>query len=269
MMTPLSVDSIAALCRAPAQHVAIRVVAETGSTNADLMAELEQLNCPTLLVAEAQSAGKGRAGRAWHSAPGATLTFSLAWKFAIPPQALLGLPLAVGVAVVEALNQFDIDAKLKWPNDILCEGAKLGGILIETATPGEAPHSQAWAVIGIGINMLAPDGLAQRIGQPVAAAPALRTQRARALATLLNCLAEALALFEQRGFAAFQQRWNAVHAFDRRQVSIIEQGRVLHEGQALGVDESGRLLLATPQGQVAVLAGDVSLRTTESLQEAP
>jgi BirA family transcriptional regulator, biotin operon repressor / biotin---[acetyl-CoA-carboxylase] ligase len=256
MMPPLSTVSIAALCNPRAQQVSIRLVPETGSTNADLLAEVAQLNCPTLLIAEAQTAGKGRAGRTWHSTPGASLTFSLAWKFGVPAHALLGLPLAVGVAVAEALSQFGIDVKLKWPNDILCEDGKLGGILIETATAGE----HVWAIIGIGINMLAPEGLAQQIGQPVAAAPVLRQQRARALATLLNCLADALLLFEQRGFTAFQQRWNALHAFDQRLVTVIERGAVLHEGRARGVDASGRLLLATPQGQVAVLAGDISLR---------
>ncbi|MBV8666607.1 MAG: biotin--[acetyl-CoA-carboxylase] ligase [Burkholderiaceae bacterium] len=257
MIAPLSADSISALCRPAAQQVAIRVVAETGSTNADLMAEVEHLGCPTFLVAEAQTAGKGRAGRAWHAIPGATLTFSLAWKFNVPAQALLGMPLAVGVAVAGALAEFGIGVQLKWPNDILLGGRKLGGILIESANAG----AHIWAVIGIGINMQVPEELARRIGQAAAAAPDLQAQRERALASLLSHLAEALLQFEQHGFAAFQARWNALHAYRDVEVDIVEQGRILQQGRAIGVDDSGRLLLATPQGQVAVLAGDVSLRS--------
>jgi BirA family biotin operon repressor/biotin-[acetyl-CoA-carboxylase] ligase len=265
MISPLSIDSIGALCRAPAQQVAIRLVAETGSTNNDLLAGLPHLNLPTLLIAETQTAGKGRAGRTWHSAPGAALTFSLAWKFNLPAQALLGLPLAVGVVVAEALAQFDVETRLKWPNDVLCDGKKVAGILIETAAAGDPAAGEAiWAVIGIGINLLVPDDMIRRIGQPVAAAPSLQTDRNRVLAALFNGLAEAMALFESHGFAAFRERWNDLHAYRGQGVVITDRGQVLHAGSALGVDDSGRLLLDTPQGQVAVLAGDVSLRVQEA-----
>ncbi len=212
------------------------------------------------MIAETQTAGKGRAGRTWHSAPGAALTFSLAWKFNLPAQALLGLPLAVGVVVAEALAQFDVETRLKWPNDVLCDGKKVAGILIETASACEA----IWAVIGIGINLLAPDELARKIGQPVAAAPSLQTDRNRVLAALLNGLAEAMALFEARGFSAFRERWNGLHAHRGQRVVITDRGQILHEGSALGVDDSGRLLLDTPQGHTTVLAGDLSLRAREA-----
>src|SRR5437868_5078441 len=99
MTIPLSAQRIAALSIEAARRVDIEVVAATGSTNADLLARLEQLTQPVLLLAETQTAGRGRAGRPWHSAPGAALTFSLAWKFARPLQYLAGLPLAVGVAI--------------------------------------------------------------------------------------------------------------------------------------------------------------------------
>ncbi|HXA48242.1 MAG TPA: biotin--[acetyl-CoA-carboxylase] ligase, partial [Burkholderiaceae bacterium] len=141
--------------------MAISIVAETGSTNVDLLAALENLPGPSLLIAEAQTAGKGRAGRAWHSEPGATLTFSLGWKFNLPAQALLGLPLAVGVVIAEALQQFAVDARLKWPNDVLRDGNKMAGVLIETANAKGGAGEQVWAVIGIGVNMVVPDQLAQ------------------------------------------------------------------------------------------------------------
>ena len=250
----LSAERVAALCGAAAQSLAIRVVAQTGSTNDDLLAEVRALKQPTLLWAQSQTAGRGRAGRAWHAAEGATLTFSLAWKFALPLHALVGLPLAVGVSVADVLALYAIDVRLKWPNDLLRDGRKLGGILIDTARDGDA----CWAVIGIGINMALPQQLDQTV--LAAAAPELQADRGQVIATLATALAENLQLFAQQGFAGFADRWNARHAHAGRDVNIIDHGAVLYSGCANGVDASGRLLLDTAQGRVAVVAGDVSLR---------
>jgi BirA family biotin operon repressor/biotin-[acetyl-CoA-carboxylase] ligase len=212
MSVSISLESIQAHCSEQARQVAISIVAETGSTNVDLLAVLENLPGPSLLIAEAQTAGKGRAGRVWHSEPGATLTFSLAWKFNLPAQALLGLPLVVGVVIAEALAQFEVDARLKWPNDVLRDGNKMAGVLIETANAKGSGGDQVWAVIGIGINMVMPEHLALLIGRPVAAAPCLQADRNRVLATLLNGLVDAAQLFEAQGFQAFRERWNRLHA---------------------------------------------------------
>ncbi|MEO8406967.1 MAG: biotin--[acetyl-CoA-carboxylase] ligase [Oxalobacteraceae bacterium] len=264
----LSEARIAALRRASAQQVAIEVVAETGSTNADLLARIDALAAPTLLVAQSQSAGRGRAGRRWHSAPGGALTFSLAWRFAQPVQALLGLPLAVGVALAEALAQFDIRVGLKWPNDVLKDGKKLAGILVETvAIPAIKQGGQGgtWAVIGIGLNLNVPDRIEAQIGHAVADAPWLaQLERNRLQAELLNALAEALVQFETGGFAAFVARWNGLHAFAGQTVLVLDRGQILQQGVAVGVDAIGRLLLDTAAGRVAVVAGDVSLRIKEN-----
>jgi BirA family biotin operon repressor/biotin-[acetyl-CoA-carboxylase] ligase len=255
----ISAERVAALCGAAAQRVAIRVVAETGSTNDDLLAEARSLQRPTLLWALAQTAGRGRAGRSWHADEDATLTFSLAWKFALPLHALTGLPLAVGVTIADVLGLYAIDVRLKWPNDLLRDGRKLGGILIETVRDGDA----CWAVIGIGINMALPQQLDDQTAAAAAAAPELQADRGQVIATLTTALVEALGTFEQQGLAAFTARWNARHAHAGRQVNIIDQGRILHSGRASGVDDQGRLLLETAQGPVAIVAGDVSLRLAE------
>jgi BirA family biotin operon repressor/biotin-[acetyl-CoA-carboxylase] ligase len=263
MIPSLSAQRIAAACRAAAQQVAIEVVAETGSTNADLLARLDTLTSPVLLIAEMQTAGRGRAGRVWHSAPAAALTFSLAWKFDRPLQALAGLPLAVGVAIAETLTLFDVNACLKWPNDVLKDGNKLAGILIETASAKNALSGGVWAVIGIGLNIAMPEYLTAQIDRPVADMAALKPDRNRLMAALLNGLSEMLMEFDSAGFGAFAARWNRLHAHAGKQVAILDRGQVLHEGKAVGVDECGRLLLDTPDGRVAIVAGDVSLRAVE------
>jgi len=258
MILPLSAERIAARLHEGARRLDIRSVACTGSTNADLLARVDRLARPMLLVASRQTAGRGRAGRDWQSAPGASLTFSLAWNFSCPLHRLAGLPLAVGVALAETLAGFGLTLQLKWPNDILRDGAKLGGVLIETATPDAAG---AWAVIGVGLNILPPqlDG-----GIPAAAMPELAALEPELLlAELASGLAAALTQFEQDGFAAFRARWNALHAYAGQPVVLLDHGRVLQQGVAEGVDDSGCLLLRSAAGLQPVMAGDVSLRRQE------
>ncbi|MDB5773621.1 MAG: Biotin--[acetyl-CoA-carboxylase] synthetase [Burkholderia sp.] len=268
MIIMLSPERIASSCIKAARQVTVRVVDETGSTNADLLAGVDQLTGPTLLVAEKQTAGRGRAGRVWHSAPGASLTFSLAWKFSLPVHALVGLPLAVGTALAESLATFDVPARLKWPNDVLVEGKKLAGILIETASVANTARGESWAVTGVGLNLTVPDSIAAQIDRPVASIPRLaQMDRDMLIATLLNGLSEAMAQFEQEGLAAFMQRWNSLHAYSGQQTVILDHGRVVHEGRAVGIDDIGRFVLDTASGRVAVIAGDVSLRVLNDAAE--
>ncbi len=258
-----------------AGEVAIEVVAETGSTNADLLARIQSLTGPTLLLAERQTAGRGRAGRVWHSVPGASLTFSLAWKFFRPLQDLVGLPLAVGVALAEALATQAVRVQLKWPNDILRDGKKLGGVLIASAAAPtldpipknldkidfNANMPAYWCVIGIGLNLTVPDQLETEVGHPVADATWLGQQdRNRLIAVILDHLLPVLRTFEHRGMALFVTRWNQYHAWQNQMVQIVDHQQILNQGRALGIDEMGRLLLETVQGIVPVIAGDVSLR---------
>jgi BirA family transcriptional regulator, biotin operon repressor / biotin---[acetyl-CoA-carboxylase] ligase len=227
--------------------VAVEVVAQTGSTNADLLARAAGLAAPVLLVAEHQTAGRGRAGRSWLSSPGHSLTFSLAWKFGGGLHKLAGLPLAVGTALAETLGRLGQPVQLKWPNDVLKDGDKLAGILVETAHAGDGG---VWAVIGIGLNLAMPDELEERIGRAVAAVPWLaRMDRDALLAALLDGLADALRLFDKAGFGAFAARWNLLHGWQGQPVAILD-----------GVDDAGRLLLDTETGRIAIVAGDVSLR---------
>jgi len=263
--TNLSSAAILKLCAESASHVAVEVVAETGSTNADLLARIGKLSGPTLLIAERQTAGRGRAGRSWLSAPGATLTFSLAWRFKGPLHKMAGLPLAVGMALAETIAALGVPVQLKWPNDLLREGKKLAGILVETGA--DAGDGFTWTVIGVGLNLVLPDEMEAQIGREVASAPWLAQMDRNALmAQLLSRLAAVLAEFDDTGFAPFVERWNALHAWKDREVTILDNGAVLQQGRAAGVDTIGRLMLDSSAGRVEVLSGDVSLRlapTTE------
>lgn len=245
------------------KHVDVESVLRTGSTNTHLMQQLPRLKRPLLYTADIQTAGRGRAGRSWRTNGVSTLTFSLAWRFARPQHALMGLPLAVGVAVAEALKVFGVPVQLKWPNDVLRDGAKLAGILIETAADSGAGDA-TWAVIGVGLNLDIPPEMEAELGRAIGTAPELRKPaRETVLAVIVSSLADVLVEFGERGFGAFSDRWEAVHAYTGQAVKVLDNGRIVHTGQAAGVDVMGRFLIETDTGLVPVLAGDLSLRLQE------
>ena len=258
----LNSAAIAAHCATGAAHVAIEVVDETGSTNADLLARCAQLSGPVLRIAGQQTAGRGRAGRPWLSQSDASLMFSLAWRFKGPLHRLVGLPLAVGVALAETMGSLGVPVQLKWPNDMIKDGSKLAGILVETQ---KSPDGDGvWAVIGCGINLTMPDALERQIGRSVSAVPWLaRMERNTLVAALLSRLAGVLAEFDDTGFAPFTERWNALHAWQGKPVRILDDGQLLQQGVAAGVDQLGRLLLETDGGLMEIMSGDVSLRLAQ------
>ena len=220
---------------------------------------------PCLLIAEQQSAGRGRMGREWCSEVGASLTFSLGLPLAASEWS--GLSLAIGVALCEALDPMGDNARaqgrahvaLKWPNDLWLidtdgAGRKLGGILVETVSAG----GQRLAIIGIGLNVQrftverAATGFAalQEL-DPAATAPA-------ALAQIALPLVRALKQFEARGFAAFAERFAARDLLRGHVVTTTFPGAP--EGVARGVSAQGELLVETPGGLMPVSSGEVSVR---------
>ena len=255
----------------------VRVVAETGSTNSDLLRDAATLPSGSVLAAEHQTSGRGRRGRTWIAPPGGSLAFSLLWKFERDAAALPGLSLAVGVAVARALErcgtaqtgaetQAASRVLLKWPNDLLVQQpggfAKLGGILIELAA---AEAGRTPAVIGIGINIALGDA-ARDIDQRVTdlAAQGGETSRNVVLAILLEELLIVLRTFERAGFAPLAAEWNARHAFNGKRVLLSSEHGPHAEGIALGADADGALLLDTGQGVAGrverIVSGEVSLR---------
>lgn len=249
----------------------VEVVGEIDSTNTELMRRIRAGDCPaTLLVAERQTAGRGRLGRVWQSentavanqgegpAPGplASLTFSLG--MALAPKDWSGLSLVVGLVVARCLHPA---LGLKWPNDIWLDGRKLAGILIETASVAE----RRFTVVGVGINILPRDA------SGLATAPACLREllpgidAAGALLRIAAPLARAIVLFEEQGFPAFRAEFERRDVLRGQSVSLSD-GRV---GDALGVDERGALLVHTSDGMQRVTSAEVSVRPTGARSGGP
>lgn len=230
----------------------VEVLPQLDSTNSELMRRARAGRSePVLLVAEQQTAGRGRLGRGWSSAAGESLTFSLGLPLA--PQDWAGLSLAVGVSIAESLHPA---IQLKWPNDLWLQDRKLGGILIETASFGEAAAQRRYAVIGIGIN-IAPRPAAGLSTPPAWLAEVLPgVDAAGALQRLAPPLVAALLGFEAEGFRPFQARFQARDALRDRPVALSD-GRA---GTAHGVTEAGALLVHTAAGMQTITSSEVSVR---------
>ena len=226
--------------------VEVRVVERCSSTN-DLLLR-ESRGTPVLLAAEEQTAGRGRRGRRWHSAPGAGITFSLSRKINRPTRELPALSLVAGVAAARALRALGAGVQVKWPNDLVAGGAKLGGILVETRSSGHA-------VIGIGVNCRPTPGLDAKVRRAVAYLGDWK--RNDVIQRIGISLMEALDAFERRGLDGLRAEWEAMdaHAGQRLRVRLAN-GRVM-SGIAAGLAQDGSLRIHTNKGLKAVTSGRV------------
>ena len=235
--------------------VEVRVVERCTSTNDLLLKETHAV----LLAAEEQTAGRGRRGRRWHSAPGAGLTFSLGRRVRRPVSELAALSLVAGVAAVRALRALGVrQAALKWPNDLLVNGAKLGGILVEARTPGGRRSEGSYAVIGVGINCRRTPGLSARLGRDVAFVnDFVQASRTVVLQAVATALVAALDAFEAGGLDALRPEWEAMDAHAGQRLRVRLAGGRVVTGIAGGLAEDGALRLVTRNGVRAVRSGRV------------
>lgn len=216
------------------------------------------------ILAEAQTAGRGRRGRSWSSPVASNIYLSHIEPLLGGLEASRGLSLVVGVAVAEAIEQFSgVAVQLKWPNDLLAQGRKLGGILVELLSHGAGCH----AVLGIGINVQLPKYTGRSIDQPwidLREAAGMDIDRNALSAALIVELSRQVQYFRERGFDAdLRRRWQQRDPFrDRRVIASSEQGS--WRGWARGIDGNGEFCIETDSGLVAVGAGEVSLRLEES-----
>jgi BirA family biotin operon repressor/biotin-[acetyl-CoA-carboxylase] ligase len=245
-MDPLDAGAIAL------PGIEVRVLERCSSTNDVLLAAGE---ADVLLAAEEQTAGRGRRGRRWHAAPGSAVTFSLARLVHRPPRELPGLALVAGVGAARALRSLGATrTALKWPNDLVLDGAKLGGILVETRRHGGA----SLAVIGVGINCRRDAPLEQRLRRPLAWLQAhAGVERNRVITTVAAGVMEALAQFEAGGLESLRAAWEGLdaHAGERLRLRLAD-GRVV-SGVARGLDGDGALRLQTAKGVRTVRSAQV------------
>ncbi|MDH4189194.1 MAG: biotin--[acetyl-CoA-carboxylase] ligase [Betaproteobacteria bacterium] len=236
----------------------VAVLDACGSTNSELLQAPPHPRM-RLLLAEEQTAGRGRRARRWLSPIGDGLALSLRRDFPHAPRDLAALSLAAGVAAARALRALGArETRLKWPNDLLLGGAKLGGILVETRMQGTAVA----AVVGIGINMRSAAGLGARLRRRVAALEdclAPPPSRNTVAARIARELCGVLDAYEQRGLAAIRDEWEALDAYRGKRLRVrMADGSVL-AGVAEGIAEDGGLRLRTAQGLRAVRSGHVIL----------
>jgi BirA family biotin operon repressor/biotin-[acetyl-CoA-carboxylase] ligase len=216
-------------------------------------------------LAEFQIAGRGRRGRRWVAPFACGLCLSVNWSYRDAPATLGALSLAAGVAARRALGRLGFpQLALKWPNDIVHAGGKLGGILIDLRGEAVGP---AYIVVGIGINVRLPPSLREQLRAEGVEAIDLASlgrvpPRSEAAAVLISELTAALAEFGARGMAAFADEWQDADALEGRPVAVLHGGERL-EGLARGVDADGALMLETDGVRRRILSGEVSVRPVQ------
>lgn len=230
-------------------------VDEIDSTSSALLRRAAELPDRVVLLADRQTAGRGRRGRPWVTPPGGNLALSIFARLTRAPSELGGLSLALGVACAETLQVLGAGAvRLKWPNDLLVGDRKLGGLLVELA---RASSQHAEAVVGLGLNLRLPAASDPAwIGLHELGVDADRVQFA---AGLIGALLLALDEFERAGFAAFAERWERLDGLRGKQVRVIAAD-VQHHGTALGVRADGALLVGCGGVERAFASADVSVR---------
>ena len=257
---PLQANRITALLSdAAASVLTLDVRSAVGSTN-DVLRELaDTQSCHGMVVmAEEQTAGRGRRGRSWHSPAGANLYLSLGWRFHGPVEKLSGLSLAIGAMLAEAIaRDYSVDLALKWPNDLYHGERKVGGVLIELL----GQQSGAIPVIaGIGVNVNMPAEGAEAIQRPwtdLATARGTQLDRNRLAAQLLSQLASGLMDIADGEMDNWLARWRQRDFLHGRQVLV--EGSPTVAGTAAGVDQHGALLVKTEAGQSVVAGGEATL----------
>lgn len=230
------------------------------STNSELLRRQTPAHGIAALLAERQTGGRGRRGKQWTSPLAAHLYLSVAREFSGGLSRLGGLSLVAGIAAAEALHEAGYgDVRLKWPNDLVVGGRKLGGLLVEGGGEHAGPVR---AVIGLGVNVRMPQAMAAAIDQPwtdLASLAATTPSRNAVAAALLSHLVPALDQFDLEGLAPFLQRYARLDALAMQEVAI-HLGDAVHAGTALGIADDGALRVRIDGIEKNFHAGEVSVR---------
>lgn len=250
------------LSSATRESLQLHIQNTVGSTNSWLM-ERAASGAPsgTICIAEQQTSGRGRYGREWVSPYGKNIYLSLLWRYSLSPADVSGLSLAAGVTILRVLRKFGLkDAGLKWPNDILWQGKKLAGLLLEVAGESAGP---CHVVIGIGINIQIDKQSAAKIDQPwidLATIPGLgNMSRNRLVAMIIDALLASLQSYQEQGLEAYLADWKHFDLHYGKEVCL-KSGTNEIVGTHQGIDKYGALLLDVAGDIRAFHAGEVSLR---------
>lgn len=230
------------------------------STNSYLMARIAAGHWPSVCLAEHQSAGRGRRGRQWHSPFGRNLYVSVAQRYESGPAALAGLSLAIGAALAQLLTGLGVEkVSLKWPNDVLCGGGKLGGILIELQGDTQGP---CWAVAGLGLNvnmLIADGGGIEQAWNSLARASGRAWDRTGLAAQVVEALLRVMHTFPETGLEPWLPSYARFDGLAGRTVHVDWAGERV-DGTARGIAPNGALLLDCAGRQRQIWGGDVSVR---------
>lgn len=257
----LNASDIQAQLSLPARHCVsdLRVVQQVDSTNSVLMAQA--YGNGAVMLAEQQTAGRGRRGRTWISPLASNVYLSVRWHFSQGIASLEGLSLAVGVALAEALAFHGVaDVQLKWPNDLWLRGKKLGGVLVEI---GGDVNGDCYAIVGVGLNIGMPSDVAKNIDQPWIDLASVGVQESRSAiaASLISHLMVLLSGYQTHGFAYYKESWLKRNVLANQEVSVM--GAENLSGKVIGLSDSGGLILLTNTGEQVVNGGEVSVRVAQ------
>ena len=235
----------------------------TASTNDDVRSMAQSSLTWPVCISEHQSNGRGRRGRIWQSPFGAALCFSMVWKIEGGLAAMEGLSLAVGLTVLKTLEGLGVAGlRLKWPNDVLADGKKMAGVLLEI---NGDPTGACEVVIGIGINLALSHHQKMNIDQPVTDVKSVAgkvVSKNRLSGLLIENLTTMLGTFKDYGFTPFRKQWQEYDAYAGTEV-MLHTGVKGSTGIAVGVNDSGAVLLKTSDGIKAYSGGEISLRKHE------
>lgn len=235
--------------------VPIDILPTVTSTNDTLLAQLSEASVPSVLLSDHQTQGRGRRSRDWHTPPGSGLALSLSWSFSHPMQTLSGLSMAVGVMVIRALEALGVKtAQLKWPNDILIDGNKLSGILIDL----EQQSDQVIAVIGIGVNVDLPIHLHDEPWTDLHRVAGNTITLERLAAELINQLLQDLPVFASQQLSPFLPTWQRHDALMHKVITFTLGDRMI-EGEYQGISPLGELRLLHDGAVHHYHSGDVHL----------
>lgn len=258
-MMLLDAEAVAGYPSAPSWPISVMMSLD--STNAEVLRQLnESRQAPFVIFAERQTAGRGRRGRGWVSPFAENLYCSLVLRLDGGMRQAEALSLTVGLAVVRALHAFGVQgAGLKWPNDILVDGGKISGILLELlGDPADVCH----VVIGIGVNVNMPVNTTEVIDQPWTSMRQCLGQavdRNGLAGELLRQLDIHLSRHWREGFAGLREEWEACHLWRGKQAALVAGDRVVR-GEVIGVDGQGGIRLCVDGVEQSYSGGELSLR---------